>query len=97
MLDLYCFEYEKGVFDQDLSIFNNTGFMEDRPFHMDVGQLSPAVEHETMEEFLKVIRKKIAFFLQKKYPAYKDILLTDLDLNIHAAICPDPSIKEKMD
>lgn len=39
ILDMYASEYAKGIFDHDHGVMCNTGFVGDRPLHLDVGKL----------------------------------------------------------
>ena len=37
---MYISEYKKGIYDRDHGVMHNTGFVEDYPFHLDVGKFS---------------------------------------------------------
>jgi hypothetical protein len=40
VVSMYISEYRKGLFDHDHGVMHNTGFIADRPFHLDVGKLN---------------------------------------------------------
>ena len=39
LFDLYLSEYNKGIYDLDLGVVHNIGFIEDKIFHLDAGKL----------------------------------------------------------
>lgn len=40
ILEMYVSEYQKGLYDRDHGVMHNTGFVDDHPFHLDVGYLT---------------------------------------------------------
>lgn len=47
IINMYLEEYQKGIFDRDHGVLQNTGFIGSKPFHLDVGKLS---YHERAKE-----------------------------------------------
>lgn len=40
ILNMYCQEYAIGLWDHDHGVIQNTGFIDDKPFHLDVGKFT---------------------------------------------------------
>lgn len=74
ILDMYAREYNKGIYDHDHGVMQNTGFIGERPFHLDVGKL---YREESMRD--RAVAKKDALgvtekmneWTAKNFPAYK--------------------------
>lgn len=82
IFSLYLSEYQKGIYDRDHGVLHNTGFVGERPFHLDVGKLSkddnmknPDVYHK---DFKKVI-SRISPWLYENYPQYADELILHME------------------
>lgn len=73
ILDMYAREYNKGVFDHDHGVMQNTGFVGDQPIHLDVGKLLPE-EQMTDKAFAKkdaeLVVAKMNEWVEKNYPEY---------------------------
>lgn len=73
MLELYAGEYRRGIYDHDHGVMQNTGFIGDRPFHLDVGKL---MREEKMRDQIyakqdaEVVAGKINEWVKKNYPQY---------------------------
>lgn len=86
IFDLYASEYSKGIYDHDHGVMQNTGFVGDRPIHLDVGKM---VNEETMRQTdvakkdMHHVEDKINFWIKKFYPAYSDRLAKFIDQKIH--------------
>lgn len=73
ILDMYAQEYAKGVFDHDHGVMCNTGFVGERPLHLDVGKLmrnegmrqSFAARHDIM-----LVVDTMEAWVKKHYPEY---------------------------
>lgn len=85
LLQMVVSEYSRGLADNDHALMQNTGVLEGRPVHVDVGQF---VKDETMKDpnfynqelFNKTYKFRI--WLQEKYPG----LLAHLDNELNNAI-----------
>jgi hypothetical protein len=81
ILDLYYSEYKKGIYDRDHGVMHNTGFVHDRPIHLDVGKLT---KEETMKnpavarQDLEIIVRKVDYWLSTNYPKYQETILQDM-------------------
>lgn len=68
---MYLDEYSKGMYDYDRGVLYNTGFVNDTPFHLDVGQLAKddryrdrsVYRHHLLEMF-----GEIHNWMKKKFP-----------------------------
>lgn len=70
VLDMYREEYQRHVWDRDHGISHNIGFIEDQPFHLDVGKLSYTQEPQSKEFYqndLKTVARKINQWAQENY------------------------------
>lgn len=78
ILAMYKDEYSRSVYDRDHGISHNTGFIGDKPFHLDVGKFSydpnmsdPAIH----EQDLKHVAFKIKEWVRLNYPEqYQEFL-----------------------
>lgn len=78
IFDLYLSEYEKGIYDRDHGVLHNTGFVGEKPIHLDVGKLTdePKMKQEKhWRPDLEKIGHKYEVWLQDNYPEYKDELV----------------------
>jgi hypothetical protein len=82
VLAMYLSEYPKGIFDQDHNIMHNIGFADDHPIRLDVGRIErdPTYAKPTfMEQDLeKIIDTRIAVWLGKHYPQYRESIVQTL-------------------
>lgn len=71
ILDMYVDEYSRGVFDRDHGISHNTGFIQDQPFHLDVGKLSYDVNMQSSKFYaddLRHVATKMEVWVKENYP-----------------------------
>ncbi|BBI17663.1 hypothetical protein [Neochlamydia sp. S13] len=73
IFDLYLLEYNKGIYDRDHGVMHNTGFVQDRAIHLDVGKLTKDERMKnsaySQPDFLQVVHKLNAWF-KLNYPEY---------------------------
>lgn len=70
IFDLYLGEYKKGLNDHDHGVMQNSGFIDDKPIHLDVGKLNKndqMRELATYQEDLLLVATKMAIWLKKNY------------------------------
>lgn len=74
ILEMYRDEYKRFVYDRDHGISHNTGFIEDKPFHLDVGKFSydPELSQEFADADLAHAARKIREWVSLNYPQYRD-------------------------
>ncbi len=71
ILNMYVTEYQKGIYDRDHGVLQNTGMIGSEPFHLDVGKMS---KNERMKETgyfkkdLELVIWKIDLWLKTNYP-----------------------------
>lgn len=73
---MYMSEYRKGLYDRDHGVMHNTGFVEDRPFHLDVGKFTKDEAMkliQTYKQDLEHIAWKIDTWVRQSYPQYHAI------------------------
>lgn len=71
IFELYLEEYRKGVYDKDHGVMHNTGFVGDRPIHLDIGKLTKEEslsDPEFWERDLEIIAWKFATWTRETYP-----------------------------
>ncbi len=71
IFDLYLSEYQKGVYDRDHGVMHNTGFVGDRPIHLDVGKLSQddnIRNPETAQKDFALVIDRMETWLRSSYP-----------------------------
>lgn len=87
LLDLYMDGYKRGIIDQDHNLLDNTGFSEGIALRLDIGQLQKDDNMKQPEYYLKdlrkIIDKRLARWLRKKYPQYVEELMQDLEKKFH--------------
>jgi hypothetical protein len=87
ILDLYAGEYNKGLYDHDHGIMQNTGFIGDIPIHLDVGKLlrdkNKQNKHDARKDATLVVNN-INIWVKKHYSQYSeeiaDYLKTKIDI-----------------
>lgn len=74
ILAMYRDEYTRFVYDRDHGISHNTGFIGDKPFHLDVGKFSydPHLSQEFADADLEHAARKIREWVNLNYPQYRD-------------------------
>lgn len=73
ILAMYATEYKKGLYDRDHGVMHNTGFVEDRPFHLDVGKFTKDSHMQTVDGFapdMQHVIWKIDVWIKHNYPDY---------------------------
>lgn len=73
ILKMYLIEYKKGICDHDHGVMHNTGFIENQPFHLDVGKLnkdSRMCNVDVFKEDLEHVVWKIDSWIHGSYPRY---------------------------
>jgi len=74
ILAMYIAEYKKGIIDHDHGVLHNTGFIEDQPFHLDVGHLHQDDQIKQIEVYkqdFKQVIWKINKWMHAYYPHYQ--------------------------
>lgn len=74
IIDLYFSEYQKGIYDRDHGVMHNTGFVGNKPIHLDVGKmtLNPSMKkREVYKPDLGLVVKKLNLWLKQNYPQYQ--------------------------
>lgn len=85
ILGFYAEEYQLGIFDKDHGILINTGFLQEQPFHLDVGKLTRNEAMKNPEEALKdigFISDKLKIWIKNNYPQYYEELSSFIDAKI---------------
>lgn len=73
IFNLYLEEYRKGVYDKDHGVMHNTGFVGDRPIHLDIGKLTreeALSDPAFWQRDLETIAWKFATWTRETYPKY---------------------------
>lgn len=93
ILDMYAQEYQKGIYDHDHGVMQNTGFIDDRPIHLDVGKLTRKEEmrqtHYAKQDAQLVIDKMKAW-VKRHYPQYDESISQNLDDHLEKLFQPPP-------
>jgi hypothetical protein len=91
ILDLYANEYEMGIYDKDHGVLHNTGFIDEEPFHLDVGKLIRNESLKNKEAALKdmnIISDKFKEWIKLHYPEYYTELSEDFDAKVKSLYGP---------
>lgn len=87
IFNLYVLEYSKGIYDRDHGVMHNTGFVNDKPIHLDIGKLT-LDERMKLPEFyqpdLILIGNKFARWLKENYPKEFPEIASDMEAKISA-------------
>lgn len=86
IFDLYLLEYSKGIYDRDHGVMHNTGFIEDRPIHLDVGKLTKddrMKDPANYKQDLLLIVKKFNVWFKINYPKDYAQIKNYMDLQIN--------------
>lgn len=86
ILEMYIGEYRKGIYDRDHGVMHNTGFVGDRPFHLDVGKLSKEDQMKQVDVYKKDLEHvlwKIDVWVKANYPQHYQTLSTFLTEEYH--------------
>ena len=82
ILDLYASEYSKGIYDHDHGIMRNTGFVGDKPIHLDVGKLlreESMKDKDNARKDIEIVVANINSWFEKQYPQYSEEIAHYLD------------------
>lgn len=82
IIDLYANEYAKGVYDHDHGIMRNTGFVGDKPIHLDVGKLlrvESMRDKSNARKDIEIVVANINSWVKKQYPQYSKEIGNYLD------------------
>ncbi|MCE5316210.1 MAG: hypothetical protein LLG04_02450 [Parachlamydia sp.] len=86
ILQLYASEYQRGIYDMDHGVMHNTGFVGDKPIHLDIGKLTqdPRISDPNLyRPDIQKVGLRIAAWLEINHPEHRDAMLRDLDLALH--------------
>lgn len=82
IFDLYLLEYNKGIYDRDHGVLHNTGFVNEKPIHLDVGKLTKDERMKKKEYFkpdLLLIVQKFNTWFKANYPEHYPLLKAYMD------------------
>lgn len=85
IINLYLSEYRKGIYDKDHGVMHNTGFVGDRPIHLDVGKLcrNEAMKNpEIYRQDLSLVISKFTALVRNEYPQYYEDIADHIDVAI---------------
>jgi hypothetical protein len=77
ILAMHLIEYQKGLFDRDAGVLHNTGFIQDTPFHLDIGRLSKdeqIIQLDRHKQDLQSVIGEIDHWMKINYPDYQEEL-----------------------
>lgn len=77
VLEMYLSEYNKGLYDRDHGVMQNTGFVGDQPFHLDVGKFSKDDRMQNLAFYKKDLLHvawKIDHWIKESYPQHYSAL-----------------------
>lgn len=86
ILQLYALEYQRGIYDMDHGVMHNTGFVGEKPIHLDIGKLTREPRTADPAFYRPDIQKvglRIAAWLEASHPEHSDAMLRDLDQTLH--------------
>lgn len=93
IFEMYANEYAMGIYDHDHGVMRNTGFIDDKPLHLDVGKLakkSSMLQKKFAREDADIVTKSIKQWLNKNYPKEYQILEPSIDQQVEHYF-PKPS------
>lgn len=85
IIDLYKSEYQKGIYDHDHGVMHNTGFVGNKPIHLDVGKLSSAPEMKNPEPSnadLKRVINKMHLWIHQNHSQYADEIDKEIEIKM---------------
>ena len=98
LFDLYLLEYSKGIYDHDHGVLHNTGFIGERPIHLDVGKLyrdENIQKPEYAQKDLEVVAAKISLRLGEVFPEYLQEIDLDMQQYLKNAFDPECGYYQK--
>ena len=81
IIDLYLLEYSKGIYDRDHGLMHNTGFVGEKPIHLDVGKLSKELNMSKRENMILDLEKvgvRFEDWLRIYYPQYHEQVISHI-------------------
>lgn len=99
LLDMYIAEYHKGFIDYDHGVMQNTGFIGDEPFHLDVGKVIKDDRIRSVDNYKKDLKHviwKIYSWIKKEQPYYS-VEFTQLLQEYYSNAVNEPLILEQLD
>ena len=75
ILAMYISEYQKGIYDHDHGVMQNTGFIGSQPFHLDVGKFNKDERMKDVAVYKKDLTHviwKMDYWVKTNYPGYYD-------------------------
>ncbi len=82
IFQMYLSEYNKGIYDDDHGVMQNFGFIEDKPFHLDVGKFKIDDNYKKSEiheaDLLKV-SERMRLWFRKYYPEIYEEVTSDIE------------------
>jgi hypothetical protein len=94
IIDLYLLEYSKGIYDRDHGLMHNTGFVGEKPIHLDVGKLSRDRNMSNRENMVLDLEKvgiRFEDWLKINYPQYHEEVI------LHIQEIMSEKVGEKVD
>lgn len=85
ILDMYAGEYQRGLFDHDHGVMQNTGFVGERPIHLDVGKLlrdESMKNRDIAKKDAQLVTNNMKEWIGKNFPEYKERLSQFLDRKV---------------
>lgn len=82
LFDLYLSEYAKGIYDHDHGVLHNTGFVGEKPIHLDVGKMYRDEHIHKKENSLNdlgIVANKISQKIKERYPAYYTAIAQEIE------------------
>src|SRR5262249_20892085 len=73
ILDLYLTEYSKGFYDRDHGVMQNTGFVGEKPIHLDVGKVSDEprmAQGDYYQADFELVARKLDAWFKEHYPQH---------------------------
>lgn len=73
IIDLFVDQYQKGLYDRDLGVLHNTGFVDDRPVHIDMGKMTydeSMKEKSHYKSHLQEVSNEMEHWIKKHYPQF---------------------------
>lgn len=100
LLDMYVTEYRQGIYDRDHNLMHNTGFIGEKPFHLDVGKFRSKPSFMEGVNFKadleKIVFKRIDRWMQRYYPKYREEIKQDLQNKLQEILMVRTAVDEKL-
>ena len=82
ILDMFVSQYQKGLYDRDLGVLHNTGFVDHDPIHFDMGKMTfdeSMKQKSNYKSHLILVSIKIENWIKNHYPQYDAILFQAIE------------------